>query len=1659
MNAPCVNQRGVSLLRLTRCLIVLVALFAALPAAADEPDVGAKPAASRKERLQERNRLWNEAKKLRNDGKLKEAATAAEQMVAIERELFGKVHKEVAFSLDWLADVYEALEDFDAARNARQQRLDVVLELHGQDDWRAIDARLELADVDRMDALEPAEREQLRQVELLERKRASLTNKGKHLQALLAAKKIVDLRRSLFGSEHAGYAKSLNDLGTLYDDLGWRARAEPLYREALEIRKKILGKQHPDYATSLNNLGYLYSSMDDYARAEPFYREALEVKKKVLDEEDPSYVTALNNLGYLYRSMGDFSRSEPLFREALEIRRKVLGEAHPDYAKSLSSLSALYKEMGDDARAKALDREGREVNRKILDRQHERLLREERELRGKANHAQALATLEKRESLLQDMAVRFPEQKTETVERLVDLYKEKAADLMALNKPAESVKAAEAGAETAQGTYGNGHWQTASARMYLDYCRKLAATDAGTRTQMVDLEASAVAAARERRFRDAIKTAEQLKEIEARVLGVDQPYYANSFVLIARWLESVEEHEKALEYLQRALEIRRKAYGVDHPDYVSSLCDLAKLYVSRDMHARAEPLYQEAVEIQKKIHGEEHTDLASTLWNLAKVYDAQDEYDRAEPLYQKALEIKRSSYGGSLVFALSLDELAARHISIGRYAQAVPLCREKLDLLKKTGHDDHRAYAVGLVELAKAYVQLGDYPAAEPLYHQALALYKKLFGDEHAGYRTCLHDLGYLYWKIGDYGRAQPLYEQALQLYGNAEGGKRSSEYASCLNNLALLFSTMGDYARAEPLCRQALDLRREILGPDDPRYADSLLNLGDLYESAGEFARAEPAYREALEIYRKVYGEEHGRFASALNLLARIYLEMADYTRAEQLSRRALEIRKEVLGEDHPEYASSFSNLGSVYRAMGQPARAEPFYRRAMEIKKKVHGERHPDYAASLNNLAVLLLDLGDHAQAELLCQRALAIRKDILGEEHPDYAASLNNLAAIYAEMGDYARAEPLYSQALETWSKIFGDEHPGSASIRADLALLYTGMGDFRRAEPLYRQALEISRRQLELTAGVQSERQQLAMADRMQGYLHCYVSLAQSDGDFDESAYRQTLVWKGAVLRRQRRLRAVADEPELKPVWNDLQSAAARLAKLALSTPDSKTTDMDAWRRQIAELSAEKERLEAELAGRSEAYREANKPVTLEDVRATIPANVAIVDFLEHASSAPIEERKKGPGTWHQRLAAFVIRNSGRVRLIDLGPVTPISEAIDRWRNAIRARQGGPARGERGLAIPNEKSTADDPRATLHRLVWKPLEAHLDDASTVLISPDGATARLPFAALPGKKPGTYLIEDVALAVIPVPQDLPELLRAQRSPSDAPSLLLVGDVDFGAVQDPAAAGEEHALATGVLPAMHFGALPGTSHEIKTIAAALRKAHRDTPLDVLRQADATEEQFTKLAPAHRFVHLATHGYFAPPEVKSALDTSDDARGARSAFGAIASADQLVGLNPGLLSGIALAGANRRDRGADGAGEDGLLTALEASGLDLRANDLVTLSACETGLGKVAGGEGVLGLQRAFQIAGSRTTVTSLWSVDDDATQTLMSCFYENLWTRNMGTLESLREAQLAMLRRYNPSLKKLAAANDGGNRSSEAGRALPPYYWAAFVLSGDWR
>jgi CHAT domain-containing protein len=591
----------------------------------------------------------------------------------------------------------------------------------------------------------------------------------------------------------------------------------------------------------------------------------------------------------------------------------------------------------------------------------------------------------------------------------------------------------------------------------------------------------------------------------------------------------------------------------------------------------------------------------------------------------------------------------------------------------------------------------------------------------------------------------------------------------------------------------------------------------------------------------------------------------------------------------------------------------------------------------------------------------------------------------------------------------------------------------MKQLPQATRLAEQALAITRANLLLSASVQSERQQLAATQAVRHQLDFRLSLPDPAKEGAAASYQHVLAWKGAVFGHQRQRRQFArllssSRSEVRTLVEKLQQTTRLLAALTLAPVDARTA---AARRQQAEtLTHQKENLESRLNSLSAPFREQQKQATLTpaDVQRTLPADAALVDFLfyTHQDHTQTDRRKR----WQRRLSAWVVRRGQTVVRVDLGLAEPIRQAATTWRQALTRRDAAGTEGRK-----------------LHQVLWQPLAKLLGGAKTVLISPDGVLGTVPFAPLPGSKEGTYLIEDFALAILPVPQLLPQILApVPKEKRQKPSLLVIGDVNFDSTQTAVASVVDRSAPRAALKA--WPRLPATQAEAAAVKDSFTTLFEGGAVTDLRKEKARKAAVRQALVKSRYAHLATHGFFAPAALKSALaDNRPD--GSADLFGR----EGVTGWHPLLLSGLVLAGANKEAKPGE---EDGILTALEVSEMDLGGLELAVLSACETGLGKEAGGEGLLGLQRAFAVAGCRSVVASLWKVDDRATQALMAAFYRVYWGEKVvSRVEALRQAQLSLLKEgVRGTVDKALPV-----RPVRKEDRLPPYYWAAFVLSGDWR
>ncbi len=847
-------------------------------------------------------------------------------------------------------------------------------------------------------------------------------------------------------------------------------------------------------------------------------------------------------------------------------------------------------------------------------------------------------------------------------------------------------------------------------------------------------------------------------------------------------------------------------------------------------------------------------------------------------------------------------------------------------------------------------------------------------------------------WQAGNNDEALPLAEKALTIL-TKEFGEEDDNVSQVLSVIAAIYSEKGDYRQAESNYLRSLKIKEKILEKDDLSTSSVLDGLGLLYKDMGDYVKAESFFERALEMRQNLLEADDPMIAKVLNNLANLSKTKGDFKKASLLYQRILKIQEAALGPEHPDVAQVLNNIAGISTL----AQAEPLYNRALAIREKFYGAEHPAVAQTLYNMAVFYSMSGNYAKAESLSQRSLSIFEKKLGTEHPFTSYSINLLAALAKNKGDYAKSELLYQRAIAIKEKTQGALHPDLGQVYAILANLYVAKKEIDKAIAAQTKANRIIEYNLALNLTTGSEREKYnylksrTIVENQTLSLHFQTAL--------NSATAVNLAVTTVLQRKGRVLDAMSDSfgalrhrfnPQDQILLDKLIETNTKLGGLVINAPSGISSAEHSTK--VILLEEQKESLENQISRRSAGFFEQTKPVTLKAVQDLIPTNAVLLEFAIYSPvsnenfefvSASVNDAKFGS----PRYAVFIINSQGEIKTKDLGSVKEIDSAIDAFRQALRD--------------PKRKDFQTLARV-LDQKVMSPIRAMLGDKTHLLISPDGNLNLIPFEALVDEK-NRYLVENYSVTYLTSGRDL---LRMQ-TPRDSKSKpLLVANPAFGesdSIPMASVVKRQSITAARNLSDTYFAPLGGTIQEARSIQTLFPES------TVLTDTKATETALKQIT-APKILHISTHGFF--------LEDNDP--------------DTKIE-NPLLRSGLALAGANRRKTNGD---DDGILTALEASGLNLWGTKLVVLSACDTGLGEVKNGEGVYGLRRAFVLAGTESLVMSFWSVSDYATRELMTDYYKNL-KGGMGRGESLRQVQLEMLKKPNRQ---------------------HPFYWASFIQSGEW-
>jgi CHAT domain-containing protein/Tfp pilus assembly protein PilF len=968
--------------------------------------------------------------------------------------------------------------------------------------------------------------------------------------------------------------------------------------------------------------------------------------------------------------------------------------------------------------------------------------------------------------------------------------------------------------------------------------------------------------------------------------------------------------------------------------------------------------------------------------------------------------------------AVQLNNIGLVYARQGDCARALEHHQKALTIRRKVLGDQHPDVAASLTNIGQVYSGQRDYARALEHYQQALAVWRKVHGEQHANVATCLHSIGLAYYGQGDYARALEHYQQALAIWRKVHG-EQYRDVATSLNSIGVVYSDQGDYARALEHYQQALAIRRKVLGEQHPDVATSLNSIGVVYSDQGDYARALEHYRQALAIWRKGYGEQHPDVATCVNNIGQVYFGQRDYARALGHYQQALAIWRKVHGEQHPDVATCLHNIGQVYYGQGDYARALEHYQQALAIWRKVYGEQHPELAGSLHNIGQVYAYQGDYARALEHYRQALGLCRKGYGEQHPDVATSLTSIGAVYSDQGDYARALPAATEAVlalrlpgkttAAVERLAPTDlsplpltalalHDRSRILEAVLALrgASTAQADTRACAVCYALASAVLDRLRQDTLQSSSSKVLLGadranlVSDRVRVCWYLFDregKVADLAGGFSAVEQGRARVFL-ETLGRSRAHHLGGVSPKLQAEERDLLALLRRCDERIRQEQDKPFEKRNSER--VGQLVDERQQAEARLqkliARMEHAYPQYAalkhpKPCTVEQARACLGDNeVALLYAVGSRSSfVVLVEKTPRPGDKGQGLA-----------IVPLGDTPHLASQVAT------------------LTDPDTLGLEEDTRRLgeeLYQLLLQPVAERIKGKDLVIV-PDRSLCLLPFELL--VEGDHYLVEGHRIRYAPslTVLHLGKLWDGKREHRPDRPLLALGDPDYGTQ---VAAASRDALRDVLWREgrrgdvnLLFRRLQHSRAQVEAIGRLLGARGDDLLLGPeAREAHLKEASASGRLAHYRYLHFATHGI---------LGAGD-------------------GQQPALV--LSLSGNDGKPDGTEGI-NDGFLRLDEVTRLKLNA-DLVVLSACRTGQGRLSAAEGVEGLARAFLFAGSKGVACSLWSVDDRETADLMVKMYGRL-RQGQPAADALRAAKLEMIR---------------------ARKA--PFYWAPFILIGE--
>jgi CHAT domain-containing protein/uncharacterized protein HemY len=1008
------------------------------------------------------------------------------------------------------------------------------------------------------------------------------------------------------------------------------------------------------------------------------------------------------------------------------------------------------------------------------------------------------------------------------------------------------------------------------------------------------------------------------------------------------------------------------------------------------------------------------TDDHATSLNLLGTYHRKiGLYKTAEEFYLKSAEIRRRNGVWNSYYAFSLNNLSWLYNYMGRYNEALTLVDSSLLILQKIYPDDSLKLINELHSKAEILLNISDYDGSEKLYFQCQSLCEKN-NLSIEKYFKLEKDIAQLYVKKGKYSQAEDKLLQIDSLLNLKEKNKEirllSAEVKFTLGKIK---SITGQFKQAFHYYENALTIRRTNLPRNHPDIAESIASFGVLHAKLGEYDLAHDYYQEALGIRKIALGENHPEYAESLNSLGSLNLDLGDFKLAEIQMLAALKIRKNALGEEHPGYALNLSSLGRLYRTKGDYVKAEEYYKKSLEIRLKIHkGEKHDNIASNTNLLGYLYFLMGRYSESETLLLDSYRMRKESLMAENPNSAMNLYNLGNLYFKFGKYDLSEQFLLSSIESRKRLFGENHNELIASKLALSKLFlkTNRVDeaFSMLDFIFQNKLDNISSNFEWLGESQKElywKKEEVFYDQLIWLANESYAISPR---FSTLSYNAALVSKSKLLESK-----IANENYYREI-EDIREKLGNSKRIIIKMESDGIDDRFLFEKAKREADSLDKRLIQSWP--EYAQQKKNLSITWDQVQQNLDKGEAAVEFVRFLN--------EDDSLYYYN--ALVLKPGEKYPIL-------IKLCQENQLKSIKPTSGFSA---------------------YYPLVWQPMEGTLENVNSIYYSPTGELYNIPFHALYAQKQNgdqkldeqtnkrgvivqsetvkteikaEYLIDRYTLHQLTSTRYLAMGLKQKTQEPITKSMAMVGGVNYDFLNSKEAKpkkqkGKSNSTRSSQSASGKLAYLEGTKLETETIKDSVQS--KQWKIELFSSNDATEDNLMRLEGRHAksILHIATHGY-AFPEYNF-NDTTTDKNSLRYSY--------RYSTNPMVRSGLILAGGNWAWTGSDtlsklGAEQNGILTALEVSQLNLKKTKLVVLSACETGLGKIEGSEGTFGLKRGFKLAGVEQMIVSLWSVPDKETMELMTLFYSDL-TKTLNPVTSFEKAQKEMRTKYPTDPEKWA-------------------------------